>query len=169
MQYCLWEPNKQKKKFSVEKVIRSECVCWVGTLRQTMGVIRNCLANSCLLDIGEICFDWDIVNPWLQLWIEEFQPLITHMENKWTTQKEVFEPETCSYTPKIKQIPGKERAKYTWYCMPAATNIFLISSSPSLLLWSPSPSAFVSGFQRHISMSLWCFYKLLAFEGKGCS
>lgn len=67
-----------------------------------------------LLDIGEICFDWDIVNPWLQLWIEKFQPLITNMENKWTTQKEVFEPETCSYTPEIKQIPGKERAKYTW-------------------------------------------------------
>lgn len=24
------------------------------------------------LDIGEICFDWDVVNPGLELWIEEF-------------------------------------------------------------------------------------------------
>lgn len=35
-----------------------------------------------LLDIGEVCFHWDIVYPWLQLWIKEFEPLFTNMENK---------------------------------------------------------------------------------------
>ena len=86
------------------------------------------LRDGCLLDVGEVCFYWDVVNPWLQLWVEEFQPLVTNMENKWTTQKEVFEPETCSNTPKIKQIPGKQRAQYTWYYIPATTHdIFFLS------------------------------------------
>lgn len=40
------------------------------------------VGKGCLLDIGEVSFDWDIVNPWFQLWIEEFQPLIANMENK---------------------------------------------------------------------------------------
>lgn len=43
---------------------------------------KLCLRGNGLLDVGEICFDWDIVNPRLQLWIEEFQPLVTDMENK---------------------------------------------------------------------------------------
>lgn len=54
-----------------------------GVLEADYGSDWNlCLGESSLLDIGEICFDWDIVNPWLQLWIEEFQPLITNVENK---------------------------------------------------------------------------------------
>lgn len=94
-----------------------------------------CLGESSLLDIGEICFDWDIVNPWLQLWIEEFQPLITNVENQWTTEEEVLEPETCSYTSKIKQIPEKERAEYTRYYILAATKDLFIFLIPSPLLW----------------------------------
>ena len=43
---------------------------------------RLCLRDGCLLDIGEVCFYWYVVNPWLQLWVEEFQPLVTNMENK---------------------------------------------------------------------------------------
>lgn len=42
----------------------------------------NLRLGESLLDIREICFDWDIVNPRLQLWIEEFQPFITNVENK---------------------------------------------------------------------------------------
>lgn len=54
-----------------------------GDLEADCGSHRKlCLGESCLLNIGEICFDWDIVNPRLQLWIEEFQPLVTNMENK---------------------------------------------------------------------------------------
>lgn len=106
-----------------------------GDLEADYGSDWNlCLEESSLLDIGEICFDWDIVNPRLQLWIEEFQPLITNVENKGATQEEVFEPETCSYASKVKQIPEKERAEYTWYHILRCHKDLFIFLIPSPLL-----------------------------------
>lgn len=137
-----------------------------GDLEADWGVIRHS-GESHSLDIGEICFDWDIVNPWFQLWIEEFKPLITNMENKGTTQEEVFEPETCSYTSKIKQIPGKERAKYIQYYTPATTNriFFFLFPPPHLSFYDPSPclSYFqVSRTHLHVPVG---FQGLLAVSG----
>lgn len=61
----------------------------------------------------------------------------------------MFEPETCSYTSKIKQIPGKERAKYTQYYMPAATYriFFFLFFLRSFLLWHLSVPFLFSAFK----------------------
>lgn len=89
------------------------------------------------------------------------------MENKWATQEEMFKPETCSYTSKIKQIPGEKRAKYTWYYMPAATNMTFYAYSPLPFFHDSSPLSFHFEFSRTHCMFLRGFYQLFALPGLG--
>lgn len=66
-------------------------------------------------DIREVWSDWDVVDPRLQLWVEELQPLFSNVEDERTTQEKVFQTETGSHSPEIKQIPLKGEAKRgTW-------------------------------------------------------
>lgn len=59
-------------------------------------------------DIREVLLDWDVVDPGLQLRIEELLPLVPDVKNQRATEKEMFEAEAGCHSPEVKQIPEKE-------------------------------------------------------------
>jgi len=61
--------------------------------------------------VGEVRSDGDVVHPRLQLGVEELQPLFSNVKDEGTTQEKVFQPETGSHSPEIKQIPLKGEAE----------------------------------------------------------
>lgn len=52
-------------------------------------------------DIREILLDWDVVDPWLQLRVEELQPFISNMKHQGTTEEEMFETKAGSHTSEV--------------------------------------------------------------------
>lgn len=84
-------------------------------------------------DIREVWLHWDVVDPRLQLGVEELQPLFSHVEDEWATQEKVFQAETGRHSPEIKQVPGKGSAKRgPGYTFGVRKCTKMCSSEPSL-------------------------------------
>lgn len=62
-------------------------------------------------DVREVWPHWDVVDPRLQLGVEELQPLLSDMEDEWAAQEKVLQAETGRHSPEIKQVPLKGGAK----------------------------------------------------------
>lgn len=52
-------------------------------------------------DIREILLDWDVVDPRLELRVEELQPFISDMKHQGTTEEEMFEAKAGSHTAEV--------------------------------------------------------------------
>lgn len=52
-------------------------------------------------DIREILFDWDVVNPGLELRVKKLLPFITHVKHQGTTEEEMFEAEAGCHTSEV--------------------------------------------------------------------
>ncbi|MEQ2160887.1 hypothetical protein GOODEAATRI_004103 [Goodea atripinnis] len=50
-------------------------------------------------DIRQVLLDWDVVDPGLELRVEELLPFITHMKDQRTAEEEMFEAKACRHTP----------------------------------------------------------------------
>ena len=48
----------------------------------------------------------DIVYPWPQQWVEEFHPLVPHMEDEGLAEEQMPQTEAGSHTPEVKQVPA---------------------------------------------------------------
>ena len=49
------------------------------------------------------------MDPRFESWIEELLPLVSDMKHERSTEKEMLEPETCSHSPEVEQIPVPHR------------------------------------------------------------
>lgn len=52
-------------------------------------------------DIREILLDWDVVDPRLELRVEELQPFISNMKHQGTAEEEMFETKAGSHTSEV--------------------------------------------------------------------
>lgn len=62
-------------------------------------------------DVREILLDWDVVDPWLKLRVEELQPFISNVKHQGTTEEEVLEAKAGSHTSEVEQISRGMQAK----------------------------------------------------------
>lgn len=58
-------------------------------------------------EIRQILFDWDVVDPGLQLGVEKLLPFIAHVEHQGATEEEVFEAEAGCHAPEVEKIPTR--------------------------------------------------------------
>lgn len=68
-------------------------------------------ASGLTPDIRQVWLHGDVVDPRLQLGVEELQPLLSNVKDERATQEKVFQAETGCHSPEIKQVPGKGWAK----------------------------------------------------------
>lgn len=72
-------------------------------------------ASGLTPDIREVWPHRDVVDPRLQLGVEELQPLFSDMKDERAAQEKVFQAETGRHSPEIKEVPLKGSAKTgTW-------------------------------------------------------
>lgn len=69
---------------------------------------QACTGPAELPDIREILLHWDVVDPGLQLRVEELLPLVPDMKHQRTAEKEVFEAEARGHASEVEQIPARE-------------------------------------------------------------
>lgn len=62
-------------------------------------------------DVREILLDWDVVDPWLKLRVEELQPFISNVKHQGTTEEEMLEAKAGSHTSEVEQISRCMQAK----------------------------------------------------------
>lgn len=62
-------------------------------------------------DIREILLDWDVVDPGLELRVEELQPLVSNMKHQRTAEEEMFEAKAGSHASEVEQIPRGAQTK----------------------------------------------------------
>ena len=63
---------------------------------------RACCAS--LLYVVAVSGYGNVVEPGLESWIKELQPVASHMEYQGVTEEEVFEAKACSHAAEIEQV-----------------------------------------------------------------
>lgn len=66
-----------------------------------MTSIQEHLGLAEVPDIREILFDWDVVDPRLELRVKKFLPFISHMKHQRTTEEEMFEAKAGCHTTEV--------------------------------------------------------------------
>lgn len=57
-----------------------------------------------LPEIRQVLFDRNVVNPGLELRVEELKPVLADVENQRSTQEQMLQAETSSHTSKVKKV-----------------------------------------------------------------
>jgi len=60
-------------------------------------------------DVREVLLHRDVVDPGLQLRVEELLPLVAHVEHHGAAEEEMLEAEAGCHAAEVEQIPGKRR------------------------------------------------------------
>lgn len=60
-----------------------------------------------LPEVRQVLFDRDVVNPGLELRVEELKPLLPDVKNQWATQEQMLQTETSSNTSEVKEVSEK--------------------------------------------------------------
>lgn len=54
--------------------------------------------------IRQVLFDRNVVNPWLELRVEELKPVLADMKNQRSTQEKMLQTEASSHTSEVKKV-----------------------------------------------------------------